>query len=128
MYEIYMSTEAIVDIATKMCYSTREVILYSTVIMKTCLPHWETHWFEQWKDKHIPNVQLLGQGSVAHGCVSAGTPEQITPPFAGGGLVHVWILSWDPVPHVTVQAPQSVHAEVEFQNNNERVYRQLFIW
>ena len=67
---------------------------------------------KQWKEKHIPFiVHLLGQGSVPHGCVSAGTPKQITPPFAGGGLVHVWILSWVPVPHVTVQAPQSVHAD-----------------
>ena len=82
---------------------------------KEDMPHtqYEKHiGLKQWKEKHIPfNVNLLGQGSVAHGCVSAGTPEQITPPFAGGGLVHVWILSWDPVPHVTVQAPQSVHAD-----------------
>ena len=63
------------------------------------------------KDTNIPlNVNILGQGSVAHGCVSNGTPEQMTPPFEGGGLVHAWLLCWVPVPHVTEQATHSVHA------------------
>ena len=82
------------------------------ILLKTYLIHnrktlvWSS---EQYTN--VPfNIHILGQGAASHGCDSVGGPEQMTPPFEGGGLVHAWLLCWVPVPHVTEHATHSVHA------------------
>ena len=56
---------------------------------------------------HIPPV---GHASLLQSWLSSAFPSQVTPPFEGAGLVHVRILFWEPVPHVSEQACHSVHS------------------
>ena len=56
------------------------------------------------------HLQSTGHGrSPGHNCVSVGSPEQLLPPYCGGGLLHSLFLSCIPEPQVVLHSDHWDH-------------------